>query len=302
MSSQEVIMDIALALGGGGSRGYSHIGVLRRLEKEGYRVRAVAGTSAGGIIGAVYAAGYSPDEMEAYFTKIDQSKLFGRSTKDGPGLLGLSGAVKVLEDLLGDRTFDDLRIPCALTAVDVKSAQEVILCEGRVVDAILATIALPGIFPPKEFKKYQLVDGAVLDPVPISVVRTLAPTLPVVAVILSSPYEAGAGFTQIQLPIPVPAPIVGRLVRTRVAQAFSIFLQAVDIGSRKIAELRLREDNPEVLIRPDVGVIGLLDTVDLQNVIRLGEDAVEDVLIDLKQATSWPHRVRLKYFRPKQKK
>jgi hypothetical protein len=120
-------------------------------------------------------------------------------------------------------------------------------------------------------------------------------------VILSSPYDAGGGFTQIQLPLPVPAPIVGRLVRTRVAQAFSIFLHSVDIGSRKLAELRLREDNPEVLIRPDVGGIGLLDTVNLKKIVRLGEDAVEVVLVDLKHATAWPQRLRLKYF-PKQEK
>jgi NTE family protein len=295
-------MDIALALGGGGSRGYSHIGVLRRLEQEGYRVRAVAGTSAGGIIGAVYAAGYTPDEMEAHFAKMDQYKLFGRSWRDGPGLLGLVGAAKVLEDLLGDRTFDDLHIPCALTAVDVKSAREVVLREGRVVDAILATIALPGIFPPKEFKKYQLVDGAVLDPVPVSVARLLAPMLPVAAVILDSPSEARGGFTQIQLPIPVPAPIVSRLVRTRVAQAFSIFLQSVDIGSRKLAEMRLREDNPEVILRPDVGDIGLLDKVDVHKVVRLGEQAVDAILPELKRATAWPNRMRRKYFPRQQEK
>jgi NTE family protein len=289
-------MDIALALGGGGSRGYSHIGVLRRLEQEGYRVRAVAGTSAGGIVGAVYAAGYSPDEMETLFTKVDQSKLFGRSAKEGPGLLGLAGAAKVLEDLFGERTFADLRIPCALTAVDIKSASEVVLREGRVVDAVLATIALPGIFPPKEFKKHQLVDGAVLDPVPVSVARLLAPRLPVAAVILDSPSKTGVGFTQIQLPVPVPAPIVERLVRTRIAQAFSIFLQSVDIGSRKLAELRLREDNPEVILRPDVGDIGLLDTVDVHKVIRLGEQAVDAMLPELKRATAWPNRLRRKYF------
>ena len=71
-------MEIALALGGGGSRGYSHIGVIRRLEQEGYQIKAVAGTSAGGIIGGLYAAGYTPDEMEARFNKLDQTKLFGR--------------------------------------------------------------------------------------------------------------------------------------------------------------------------------------------------------------------------------
>jgi NTE family protein len=270
--------------------------VLRRLEQEGYRVRAVAGTSAGGIVGALYAAGYTPDEMEAHLAKIDQSKLFGRSAKEGPGLLGLAGAAKVLEDLFGERTFADLRIPCALTAVDIKSASEVVLREGRVVDAVLATIALPGIFPPKEFKEHQLVDGAVLDPVPVSVARLLAPRMPVAAVILDSPSKTGGSFTQIQLPVPVPAPIVERLVRTRIAQAFSIFLQSVDIGSRKLAELRLREDNPEVILRPDVGDIGLLDTVDVHKVIRLGEQAVDAMLPELKRATAWPNRLRRKYF------
>ena len=90
-------MDITLALGGGGSRGYAHIGVLRRLEEEGLKVKAVAGTSAGGIIAAAYAAGYSPDELEDMFSQIDQSKLFARSGKEGPGILGLSGAIKELE-------------------------------------------------------------------------------------------------------------------------------------------------------------------------------------------------------------
>lgn len=295
-------MDIALALGGGGSRGYSHIGVLRCLEKKGFRIRAVAGTSAGGIIAALYAAGYTPDKMEAMLSNIDQSKLFGRSGKDGPGLLGLTGATKVLEDMLGDRTFVDLPIPCALTAVDIKSAGEVILREGRVVDAVLATIALPGIFPPKDLKEYQLVDGAVLNPVPVSVARLLAPRLPVAAVILNSQSDIGRGFTQIQLPIPIPGPIVDRLVKTRVAQAFNIFLHSVDIGSQKLAELRLREDNPEVVIRPEVGNIGLLDTVDVHEVIHLGEAATEAVLPLLKRVTSWPNRIRRIIFQPQMEK
>ena len=289
-------MDISLALGGGGARGYAHIGVLRRLEQEGYKIQAVAGTSAGGIIAAVYAAGFSPDEMEARFAKIDQSKLFGRLAKDGPGLLGLSGAVKVLEEVLGDRTFKDLRIPCAFTAVDIRSANEVVLCEGRVLDAVLATIALPGIFPPKEFKEYQLVDGAVLDPVPVSVARMLAPNLPVVAVILNSPARVRTDILQIPLPIPVPSPIIERLFHTRIAQAFGIFLQSVDIGSRKLAELRLRDDDPEAIIRPEVGDIGVLDTVDLHHVVRLGEEAVNLILPDLKRATSWTTRIRRKIF------
>jgi NTE family protein len=289
-------MDISLALGGGGSRGYAHIGVLRSLEKEGFRIKAIAGTSAGGIVASAYAAGSSPDELEAVFAKVDQSKLFARSPEEGPGILGLSGAAKVLEDFFGEKTFADLRIPCAVVAVDLKGSGEVILSQGRVVDAILATIAVPGVFPPKHYRDLELVDGAVLNPVPVTVARSLAPTLPIVAVVLEILNEETRGFSNIPLPVPVPASLVKRLTRTRVAQAFNIFLQSVDIGSRKLAELRLLADHPDVIVRPDVSGIGVLDKVDVHDVILKGETAAEAVMSDLRRAVSWPNRMRLKIF------
>ncbi len=285
-------MDISLALGGGGARGYAHVGVIRRLEQEGYQIRAVAGTSAGGIVAGLYAAGRTANEMEALFADMDQSRLFGLSMGGTPSLLGLTGAEKLLEDNLDSCTFGDLRIPCAMAAVDIKSGQEVILKDGRLVDAILATIALPGIFPPKEIDGYQLVDGGVLDPVPVSVARSLAPELPVVAVILDPVKPPAAGFAPISLPVPVPAPIVERITRMRVAQAFNVFLQSVDVASRRLAEMRLREDDPDVIIRPDVGGIGLLDRVDVHKIVRLGEKASDAALPDLSRVTAWPHRMR----------
>ena len=290
-------MDISIALGGGGSRGYAHIGVLRRLEMAGYSIRAVAGASAGGIVAVSYAAGYSPDELEAMFAKLDQSKLFARSPNEGPGILGLSGAAKLFEEFFGNRTFSDLRIPCAVVAVELKACKEVVLNQGRLVDAILATVAVPGVFPPKQYGDAQLVDGAVLDPVPVSIARSLAPTLPVVAVILDIMTEATSGFSSIPLPVSVPAPIVERLTRTRVAQAFNIFLQSVDVGSRALAEMRLRIDNPEVVIRPNVNGIGLLDIVDIHEIVRKGEEATEAALPDLHQAVAWPNRLMRRLMR-----
>lgn len=289
-------MDISLALGGGGSRGYAHVGVIRCLEAEGFRVRAIAGTSAGGIAASLYAAGYSPDEMETRFSKIDQSKLFALSFSDEPGLLSLSNPARVLEEFLGERTFADLEIPCAVVAVDVESSREVILNRGRVVDAILATIAIPGVFPPKILDEHELVDGGVLDPVPVSVARSLAPHLPVAAVVLSLPMEQPTPFAHLPLPTRIPAPIVQRLTRLRVAQAFNIFLQSVDIGQRMITELRLEVDEPEVIIRPDVGGIGILDRVDVNAVARLGEKAAEAVLPDLRRAASWSRRLGRQLF------
>jgi NTE family protein len=293
-------MDISLALGGGGSRGYAHIGVLRCLEKEGFRIRAVAGTSAGGIIAVAHAAGYTPDRMEAVFSTMDQSGLFARSAGEGPGILGFSGATRFLEEFFGKLTFADLHIPCAVVAVDLKARREVVLNQGSVVDAILATGAVPGIFPPRKVGDSQLVDGAVLNPVPVSVARFLAPALPVVAVVLEIMSEATGGFGSLPLHVPVPTLLMERLTHTRVAQAFNIFLQSVDVGSRKLAELRLLIDNPEVIIRPDVGEIGLLDRVDVHKIISKGEKAVDAVLPELQRVVTWPYRLRRRMFRRRQ--
>jgi NTE family protein len=289
-------MDIALALGGGGSRGYAHIGVIRRLEQKGYNVRAVAGTSAGAIIGCMYAAGYTPDEMEARFANLDQSKLFGRASGEGPSVLGFSGATKLLEEILGDRTFESLKIPCAVVAVDIMSAQEVILSKGCVVDAILASSAVPAIFPPQIIGEHQLVDGAALDPVPVSVVRSLAPSLPTIAVVLTPILGHERKTLSLGFPTRIPAPIVDRLFRLRLAQALNIYLLATDAGARMLTELRLKVDAPDLIVRPDVEGIGLLDKVDVHDVVMKGEEAMEAALPDLKRVTGWQNRFRKKYF------
>jgi len=285
-------MDISIALGGGGSRGYAHIGVLRGLESAGFHIRAISGASAGGIVAVAYAAGYTPDQMEATFAQMDQSKLFARSANEGPGILGLSKAAKLFEDIFGDKTFSDLRMPCAVVAVDLKAGREIVLNQGRLVDAILATIAVPGVFPPKQYGEIQLVDGAVLDPVPVSVARSLAPALPVVAVILDIMTEVTSGFISLPMPIQVPPRLAERLTRTRVAKTFNLLLQSVDVSSRNMAELRLQIDHPDVVIRPDVDGIGLLDKVDIHQMIQKGEDATIVALPKLRQVVAWPNRLR----------
>jgi NTE family protein len=289
-------MDITLALGGGGSRGYAHIGVIRRLEQEGYRVCAVAGTSAGGIIATMYASGYSPDEMEAVMSKLDQTKLFSRSSHEEPSILGLRGATKVLEDFFGGLTFEELKLPCAVVAVDINSAQEVVLRKGRIVDAVLATGAIPAIFPPQKIGERLLVDGATLDPVPVSVARSFAPVLPTVAVVLTPVLGQKRNTPSLRIPSRIPTPIMERVSRLRLAQALNIFIQATDVGSHMLTELRLKVDAPDVIVRPNLEGIGMLDTVDVHLIVHLGEEAMDTVLPDLRRATSWPNRIRRKYF------
>lgn len=285
-------MDIALALGGGGSRGHSHIGVIRSLVNAGFSIRAVAGTSAGGLVAACYAAGITPDDMEKIFIEADQSKLYARSSKDGPSILGLGGVEILLENVFGDKKIEDLIIPCAITSVDIKTAKEIVITKGKVVDALLATIALPGIFPPMTRGEYLLVDGGVLDPVPVAVVRNLSKNLPVVAVVLTPFVDTEKRQLKgIQLPVIIPSPLANRLQRTRLAQAFNIFLLSVDAAGRMLTELRLKIDAPEIIIRPDVGHVGLLDKVDVHEIVRLGEEAVIPHIDQLKKISGWTHNL-----------
>lgn len=289
-------MDITLALGGGGAKGNAHIGVLRRLEKEGYRVRSVAGTSFGGLVAVLYALGYSPKEIQAVFESVDQKTLYGRSSSDGPALLGLSGARQLLRRLIGEKTFNDTRIPCAVTAVDVDTGGEVVLNEGSLYHAVLATIALPGIFPVQHINGWNLVDGGVLNPVPVTVARMLSPNLPVVAVVLNDPIDKPVRGYNLPIPSIVPRTIAERLSRISLAQSFDVFLRSVDISSRYVAHLRLQVDKPEVLVRPQVHHIELLDHVVIEDVAQLGEQALERVLPDIKRETAWMTRIGKRIF------
>jgi NTE family protein len=289
-------MDISLALGGGGAKGNAHIGVLRRLEKEGYKIRSIAGTSFGGLVGVLYAAGYSPKEIHAIFESVDQKELYGRDPEDGPSLLGLAGARQLLERVIGGKTFADTRIPCAVTAVDIDSGTEVILNEGSLKDAVLATIALPGIFPVQHVRELNLVDGGVLNPVPVTVARMLSPNLPVVAVVLNDPIDKPLNPYNLPMPSIVPRVIAERLSRISLAQSLDIFLRSVDASSRYVSYLRLQVDKPEVTVRPDVHHIELLDKVVIEEIAQLGEDALEKALPDLKRETGWVTRIGRRVF------
>ena len=291
-------MDIIVALGGGGAKGNAHIGVLRVLEREGFTIRAVAGTSAGGMAAATYAAGHSPDELQAYMTQANQSSFYGFHLSGEPALLGVDGIYKALHKLVGEKTFSDLRIPCALTAVDLESSKRVILNQGRVVDALMATIAIPGIFPPKRLDGHLLVDGGLLDPVPVTVVRGIAPRrrMPVVAVALTP--EMAERSVMKSPGFLMPSPILNQIARLKVAQAFEIFMHSLEIGISAITDLRLEIDKPDIIIRPDVAHIGYLDRVNIVDVVRLGELATEAVLPELRRIA----RRRQGFFRRRSRK
>lgn len=292
-------MDICLALGGGGIKGIAHVGVIECLLREGFNIRAIAGTSVGGVVGALYASGSSPADILALVEGLNPSTMYRRAPQDGPSLMGYTGLAAALVERLHDKTFADLRLPFACTAVDLCTASEVYLNQGKLIDAVLATMAIPGVFPPKVVGDAQLIDGGVLDPVPVQLARLLAPGLPVVAVPLSpdrslwdrlpifSVLPAGA--------LPIPSQIMESLSRMRVGRALQIFAQSIDITSRMLTELRLERDRPEVIIRPEVHQYGMLDPVIPKTVYTAGFEASLAALPAVRKAGSWSGKLQYKF-------
>lgn len=274
-------MDITLALGGGGVRGISHLGVIQFLEEKGFCIRAIAGTSAGSIFGAFVCAGHKPVEVADFLSKIDQKKLFSRSQNADPSLIGVAGIKKILADLLGNTEFKNLSIPFATTAVDLLSGREVILNKGKVIEAVLASAAIPGVFPPVQKGNLVLIDGGILDPVPVTVSRWLNSKPPVIASVLSQ-YPPTPLTKNPEFPIPIPGPAVVKeyFSHLKITHALNIFLRAVDIESVSLTELRLKVDHPSIIVRPDVSNIGILDKIDIFELMNIGYQAAERAFTD----------------------
>jgi NTE family protein len=296
-------MDITIALSGGGVKGFAYIGVLRVLEKEGYHIRGVAGTSVGGVVGALYASGYTPEKMVNRLLEIDQGNLFTHLHGDSPALLGFGGVRAILYELLGDSTFDDLRFPLSITATDLTSGLPRTIKSGRLFDAVLATSAVPGVFPAHIVEGHMLVDGGVTNPVPVAEARALHPSSPVIAVVLSPPLgwqkdmkiEITHSIPVLMTSLPMAYRLAGRL---RLAQAFNIFVNAMDLSGLMLLEKQLQLERPEAIIRPDLGLIGIVDQVDIPALIKSGEKATREALAEIHRVTSWRYRFLRRVFHP----
>ena len=199
---------------------------------------------------------------------------------------------KWLTEQIGDKTFDDLKLPCVVTAADLKSGCEVILSKGSLVDAILATVAVPGIFPARMLGEWELVDGGALDPVPVAAARILKPDLPVIAVVLTIPMGVPAQSWNLPVPDYFPRQLVERLTKLRYAQAFDVFLRSLDMVTRAVTEYRLEVDKPEIILRPQVTDIDILERVDVHVVVKKGEEIVEVALPEIKKLFTWQSRLR----------
>ena len=160
---------LGLALSGGGTRGFAHIGVLKAFEEERIKFDCVAGTSAGSLIGAMYCADVSCEEMIEEAKQVKQKELLSKFVIQSDS----SNIAKVANHLLADKTFKELSVPFAAVAVDISDGEEVILNQGSVAKAVSASCAVPALFKPVEIDGMVLVDGGLLNNMPADVCRSM---------------------------------------------------------------------------------------------------------------------------------
>lgn len=186
---------VALVLGGGGARGFAHIGVLKILREEGIPVDLVTGTSIGALVGGLFAAGVPVEKMEHLAEDIGWEKITNISAEAvvkllvAEKLLSTEKMEKYIAQQIGNKRFDELKIPFACVATDLKTGEKIIFREGLVVPAVRASATVPGVFEPVEYRQRYLVDGGLVDNLPVEVAKILGADI-IIAV------AVGADFTQ----------------------------------------------------------------------------------------------------------
>jgi NTE family protein len=163
---------IGLVLSGGGARGFAHLGVIQALNEAGIFPDVVSGTSAGAIVGALYADGYSPKEILKLTNYSNRLKYF-RPTLPKDGLLHISGMIKILEENLRAKTFEELKIPLFITATDLNNGCVDYFSSGELRNVIIASSSIPVLFKPVIINKKHYVDGGVLDNLPIKPIENI---------------------------------------------------------------------------------------------------------------------------------
>ncbi|WP_172959741.1 patatin-like phospholipase family protein [Thiomicrorhabdus aquaedulcis] len=184
---------MALVLGSGGARGLAHIGVIRWLESHNYHIQSISGSSIGALIGGAHAAG-KLDELEAWFKSLTQSDIFSLADIAWmrTGLIKGNRLFDTLKEIIGDPNIEDLPIPFTAVASDIENEKEVWLERGSLLTAIRASTALPMIFTPSQIDGLTLVDGGVLNPIPIAPTFRQTPDLTVAVNLGGKPKTARA--------------------------------------------------------------------------------------------------------------
>ena len=315
---------IGLALGSGSARGLAHLGVIRAIEDAGIEVGFIAGTSMGALIGAIHAAG-KLDELEAAFLAFDWKKTasFFDVVLPKSGLLDGARVSELVRAHIRADSIEALTIPFAAVATDIVSGEEVVIRSGDVIEAVRASISVPGIFTPVRSNGRILVDGGLTNPVPASAARAMGADI-VIAVDLNHEIVAGKNLKPLlaaEKPSIAESGTSGmfsrwvgsyRLSMKDIRQKllsgdnpasaqfrrwisteplpsiFEVLLASINIMETQISQTRLRLDRPDVIIQPPLGHIRFLEFDRAEEIIAIGYEHTR------RQLAALPPRLRQK--------
>jgi len=236
---------VGLALSGGGVRGFAHVGILKALEARGWKPDLVTGTSMGGIVAAAYASGMSVAEMESESLNLTRLRNLARLLDrkiSGEGLIAGDRLLEYFQTRLPSATFEQLRIPLGLMAVDCLTGEQAILMEGNLALAVRATMAFPGIFAPVEMNDRLLVDGGASDNLPVCLAREMGAEC-VVAVDVC-PRDGSCGLASEDDGISLVPSL----------RLMALIQRGLDLIVATLTDLRLQQCPADVLIRPSIPI------------------------------------------------
>ena len=268
---------VAFVLGGGGARGLAHIGVLEALEEEGIRADALSGTSIGGLVAALLALGLSATQIAELASgfRLPRRFLPGR-------LLDWDEIFRPAVGLLDGRTFADLERPLAVSAVDLLAAEEVVLQSGPLLPAVRATCAMPGVLAPEPLGDRQLVDGGVVNILPVDLAWLWNPDAIIAVNIVAAPRRAARADSAYER----LANALGRFAPNPLTAhvACGVALRAVDVALERQRSLAVAMTSPDVLIDVDVGDVSIGDFHRLEEVVRCGRRAARAAIPQIREA------------------
>ena len=297
---------IGLALGGGGARGFAHIGVLRALIANGIVPDVIVGTSIGAVVGGCYAANQM-DELESWSRALTVRGVLSYLdiNLSGSGLIRGDQLAKRLNVGLADQRIDDLPIRFAAIATEFNTGHEIWLTRGRLAEALRASYALPGIFPPVRIGGRWLVDGALVNPVPVSAARALSARLVIAVNLNADLFGRGTIIAShgsddeddAANAAPKSNGLRGMFTRDRALRRQflgrrgrpgipTVMVEAFNVMQDRITRARLAGDPPDVLISPRLGQIGWFDFHHAGEAIAIGADATEKAMAAVNEAVA----------------
>lgn len=286
MKKFEQKKSLGLALGGGGIRGLAHIGILDVLSKEGIEVNAISGTSMGSMIGAVFALGLSMDDFVSECIKYTPESFFSLSTLNfsNESLVNPHGFETMLHDFFGEKTFQDCKIPFVCNAVDLESGELVTIREGLIWKAVRASSSLPLILPPVFMNDMLLVDGGIIDDLPLPEARALNPEVLVGITVhsLQRKQKISADIYKRYYSHKRKNPLaIRRNLHNNSEFMLDVLLRTLEIGMDGVAKVRIDEANPDLMIEP-ILPYGVIEVEKAASAIAIGRKIMRENLDKLK--------------------